>query len=139
MILKSHFILYVDDQRKSADFYAVVLNKSPRLDVPGMTEFELAGDAILGLMPKTSLPRLFGNQLAGSELPAGLLRAEIYLLVDNPAEYHQRALGAGAQNLSDLARRDWGDVAAYCFDPDGHVLAFASEFSSGLPGEAGAS
>lgn len=125
MILKSHTILYVDDQKKSADFYAVVLNKNPRLNAPGMTEFELTKDAILGLMPRTSLLRLLGNKLAGSEEPAGLLRAEIYLVVDNPGQYHRRALSAGAQNLSDLAERDWGHMAAYCLDLDGHVLAFA--------------
>lgn len=132
MILKSHIILYVDDQNKSTDFYAVVLDKSPRLNVPGMTEFELSKDAVLGLMPKTSLLRLFGNELAGSDLPAGLLRAEIYLLVDNPDEYHRRALSAGAQNLSDLEHRDWGHMAAYCIDPDGHVLAFATELNDPL-------
>jgi uncharacterized glyoxalase superfamily protein PhnB len=45
--------------------------------------------------------------------------------VDNPEEYHQRALNLGAQNLSDLAERDWGDRVAYCLDPDGYILAFA--------------
>ena len=132
MIFKSHIILYVEDQNKSADFYAIVLNKSPRLNTPGMTEFELSKDAVLGLMPKTSLLRLLGNKLTGSELPGGLLRAEIYLVVDNPEEYHQRALNAGAQKLSDLEHRDWGHMAAYCLDPDGHVLVFAFDLNDPL-------
>ena len=33
--------------------------------------------------------------------------------------------GAGAAELDGLVKRDWGDVAAYSLDPDGHVLAFA--------------
>ena len=125
MILKSHTILYVDDQKKSTDFYTLVLDKQPRLDVTGMTEFELAHDAILGLMPKAGILRLLGDNLPASAQPTGLLRAELYLLVDEPAAYHRRALDCGAQNLSDLAQRDWGHWAAYCLDPDGHVLAFA--------------
>jgi uncharacterized glyoxalase superfamily protein PhnB len=51
----------------------------------------------------------------------------LYLLVDSPAEHHRRALKAGAVELSPPLPRDWGDVASYCLDPDGHVLAFAAE------------
>ena len=49
----------------------------------------------------------------------------LYLLVDDPAAFHARALAAGARELSPLQARDWGDAAAYSLDPDGHVLAFA--------------
>ncbi|NUQ54781.1 MAG: glyoxalase, partial [Dehalococcoidia bacterium] len=55
----------------------------------------------------------------------GIPRAELYLVVDDPAACHARALAAGAVELSPLAARDWGDEAAYSQDPDGHVLAFA--------------
>jgi catechol 2,3-dioxygenase-like lactoylglutathione lyase family enzyme len=133
MILISHTILYVDDQRTSADFYAAVLNKPPRLNAPGMTEFELTPGAILGLMPKTGILRLLGGGLPTADAPSGLLRAELYMLVDDPAEYHRRALAAGAQPVSDLAARDWGHMAAYCLDPDGHVLAFAAELGDQPP------
>ncbi len=126
MILTSQTILYVDDQERSAAFYRAVLNQPPRLHVPGMTEFELAGDAVLGLMPRAGIIRLLGSANPAPDGPTGLLRAELYLLVDDPAAYLRRALDAGARPLSDLAPRDWGDLAAYCLDPDGHVLAFAS-------------
>lgn len=125
-ITSSHFILYVADQRISTDFYSAVLAKAPRLDVPGMTEFELTDGAILGLMPKAGILRLLGDALRERTAPDGQLRAELYLLVDDPAAYHHRAIRSGAQSLSDLTPRDWGDRAAYCLDPDGHVLAFAS-------------
>ncbi|NUQ05161.1 MAG: VOC family protein [Anaerolineae bacterium] len=128
--MKSHTILYVDDQTKSTEFYAMVLNKKPRLNAPGMTEFELAADSVLGLMPKPGILRLLANNIPDTAAPTGLLRAEIYLIVDNPAEYHRRALDCGAQNMSDLAKRDWGHLAAYCLDPDGHVLAFAADLST---------
>ena len=57
-------------------------------------------------------------------------RSEVYLRVDDPAACHQRALDAGATELSRLAPRDWGDEAAYSLDPDGHVLIFARPTSS---------
>jgi len=40
-----NFILYVKDQARSREFYAIVLGMAPRLDVPGMTEFGLAAYA----------------------------------------------------------------------------------------------
>jgi uncharacterized glyoxalase superfamily protein PhnB len=52
-------------------------------------------------------------------------RSEVYLLVDDPDTFHHRALSSGALELSPLAERDWGDLAAYSLDPDGHVLVFA--------------
>ncbi len=127
MILKYHSILYVDDQQHSTTFYTAVLDQQPRLHVPGMTEFELRPDAILGLMPKADIVELLESGLPRLAEPTGLMRAEIYLMVDQPEVYYRRALAAGAQPVSDLAARNWGHVAAYCLDPDGHVLAFAAE------------
>lgn len=125
MITKHHTILYVDDQARSTAFYARVLGQEPSLNVPGMTEFTLTGESILGLMPKADIVELLAEKLPANARPEGLMRAEVYLIVDDPAAYQQRAIGAGAQNVSDLARRNWGHMAAYCLDPDGHVLAFA--------------
>ena len=38
-----------------------------------------------------------------------------------------RAIEFGAREVSPLALRDWGHSVAYSLDPDGHVLAFASQ------------
>lgn len=120
--MAAHFILYVADQQRSARFYGAALARKPRLDVPGMTEFDLGEGAVLGLMPAAGIKRLLGDKLPE---PAGGPRAELYLLVDDPSAAHGRALAAGAAELSPLAARGWGHDAAYSLDPDGHVLAFA--------------
>lgn len=120
--MKAEFIAYVSDQAKARDFFAHVLDQVPRLDVPGMTEFDLGDGAVLGLMPTAGIHRLLGRGPA-SPVPFG---AELYLSVDDPAAFHARALAAGAQELSPLLLRDWGDTAAYSLTPDGLVLAFAS-------------
>ena len=122
--MRAHFILYVRDQRRSCDFYRRLLEREPRLDVPGMTEIELSDGAVLGLMPEAGITRLLGARVDPSRA-AGAPRAELYLLVDDAAALHARAVAAGAEELSPPSRRDWGHVAGYVLDPDGHVLAFA--------------
>ena len=121
----SHFILYVADQRRSAAFYTSVLAIQPRLDIPGMTEYALPGGGVLGLMPESAIRRLLGDALPDPALARGVPRAELYLVLDEPAAFHQRALAAGAAELSPMLARSWGHVAAYSQDPDGYVLAFA--------------
>jgi hypothetical protein len=121
----AHLILYVADQRESARFWSAALDLSPSLDVPGMTEFTLRDGTILGLMPEAGIAALLPT-MPNPRSPAAP-RAELYLLVDDPAGCHERALRAGATELSSLERRSWGHEAAYSLDPDRHVLAFARE------------
>lgn len=90
-----------------------------------MTEFELREGAVLGLMPEAAIRSLLGPSLPDPATASGTPRSELYLVVDDPAAYHTRALAAGAVELSPLTLRSWGDHAAYSLDPDGHVIAFA--------------
>ncbi|MBK7859658.1 MAG: glyoxalase [Archangiaceae bacterium] len=120
-----HLILYVADQARSTAFYAAVLARKPRLDVLGMTEFQLERGSILGLMPEAGIKRLLGAALPAPASARGVPRAELYLKVPGAAAFHDRALAAGAIELSPPLLRDWGDFVAYSLDPDGHVLAFA--------------
>lgn len=124
--LAAHLILYVRDQRASSAFYRAVLAGEPTLDVPGMTEFALGPGTVLGLMPEAGIRRLLGDRLPDPTTAKGVPRAEVYLVVDDAAAYHARALAAGGVELSGLAERSWGHRVAYSLDPDGHVLAVAS-------------
>lgn len=126
MSTASHFILYVADQQRSTRFYSEVLALEPRLDVPGMTEYALPGGGVLGLMPEAGIRSLLGAALPDPGAASGTPRAELYLLVAEPASYHARALATGSREPSPLLPRAWGHVAAYSLDPDAYVLAFAS-------------
>ncbi|MBK7392091.1 MAG: glyoxalase [Chloracidobacterium sp.] len=128
--MRTHFIFYVADQTKSTAFYSSVLEIEPHLMVPGMTEFALGNDAVLGLMPLSSASRLLGQELLSSGEP----RAEIYLMVDAPNNFHARALAAGAREISPYLARDWGHSAAYSIDKDGNVIAFACLTPDGITG-----
>jgi catechol 2,3-dioxygenase-like lactoylglutathione lyase family enzyme len=123
--MTAHFILYVQDQAAATRFYSAVLGMAPTLDVPGMTEFRLSDGAVLGLMPVAGIRRLLGEALPDPAGARGVPRAELYLLVQDPAACHRRALENGARELSALAPRDWGHEAAYSLDRDGLVLVFA--------------
>ena len=124
-MITAHTILFVADQARSTEFYSRVFDREPDLNVPGMTEFEISSGSILGLMPRDSASRLFGNDVKiVGEGDVGR-SAELYLLVDNAAAYLQRAIKAGAREISPLTSRDWGHRAGYCLDPDGHIIAFA--------------
>lgn len=122
-----HLVLYVRDQAASTSFYRTVLEIEPTLDVPGMTEFTLAGETVLGLMPEAGIRRLLGDRI---DVSGRSQRAELYLRVDAPERSHTRAIAAGAVELSALSARDWGDTVAYSLDLDGHVLAFAKRTDS---------
>jgi uncharacterized protein len=121
--MKAHFILFVSDQQSSTSFYSHVLASEPSLNVPGMTEFDLGGGAVLGLMPTTGAANLLGSVVtSGGASPP---RTETYIVVDDAGAFHGRAVAAGGREISPLSKRDWGHSAAYCLDPDGHIIAFA--------------
>lgn len=124
--MKAHFILFVAAQEKSTAFYSSVLGEAPILNVPGMTEFRLGQEAILGLMPEDGIARLLGASIDHPSSARNAPRSELYLVVDEPSAFHARAIASGARELSPLALRDWGHMVAYSLDPDGHLLAFAS-------------
>ena len=125
---QAYFILYVSDQRRSANFYKEVLGIEPILDVAGITEFELREGVILAVMPVESAAKLIGGQhFADSGSGQKAPKAELYLVVDDPGSHHRRALDQGSPELSPMQLRDWGHRAAYSMDPDGHVLAFAEK------------
>ncbi len=122
-----HFIFYVQNQNCSTEFYSNVLSTTPILNVPGMTQFQLPGSSILGLMPESGIKRLIGEPLPDPSTASGIPRTELYLVVSCANSYLQRALSGGASLLSTVQLRDWGQSVGYCLDPDGHVLAFADE------------
>lgn len=118
------FILYVADQHRSRDFYALLLDRTPVLDVPGMTEFDLGG-CKLGLMPEDGIARIITPTLSHPNKASGTPRCELYLLVDDLDVVIGRAKNTSARLVSSATDRDWGHRVAYFADPDGHVIALA--------------
>jgi uncharacterized glyoxalase superfamily protein PhnB len=124
--MKVHTIIYVSDQQKSTDFYKSILAIDPILDVPGMTEFKLSEEHILGLMPEKGIKQLLGDEFPDPASANGIPRVELYMCIENPEVFFERAVKLGAKQLSPILKRDWGALAGYVMDPDGHVLAFST-------------
>lgn len=123
--METEFILYVQNQNVSREFYQHVLNQIPVTDVPGMTEFELSPGVKLGLMPLTGISRILGKPIQTFDTMQH--RAELYLLCDDFLEKIQRAKDAGGRVISPAIPRDWGHTVAYFSDPDGYILALAGK------------
>lgn len=120
------FVLYVKDQKLSKEFYSKVLQLDPVLDVPGMTEFQLCDQSSLGLMPSAGIVKILEGKIVDPELANGIPRSELYLRVENPQEFHERAIAGDGKEIQPLKVMNWGDKVAYSTDPDGHIIAFAT-------------
>ncbi len=125
VVKEIEFILYIENQQVSKVFYEKLLLQKPILDVPGMTEFQLAENVKLGLMPNNGIAKIIGQTMPHPKKGAGIPRCELYLKVDDAQQYINRGLQAGAKLISALQPRDWGDTAGYIADLDGHIIAFA--------------
>ena len=118
-------ILYVSDQKRSRAFYASIFQKEPVTDVPGMTEFELSEGLKLGLMPEDNIVKILGDSMPQPSTANGIPRCELYILTDTMEEDFARAIKTGAREISPIAERNWGHLAGYVADADGHIIAFA--------------
>lgn len=121
------FILYVENQNLSRDFYASLFDLVPILDVPGMTEFQLSQSVKLGLMPNDGMAKILGNKTPHPSTGSGIPRCELYLKILNALAYLERGVQLGGIEISPMKNRDWGDYVGYLADLDGHVLAFAEK------------
>lgn len=120
-------ILYVDCQESSRDFYQKLLRKEPNLDVPGMTEFTLAENFKLGLIPNNGIAKILGSKLPHPAEGKGIPRCELYLYVEDIVAEFENAVAMGAIEISPILVRDWGDMVCYFSDLDGHVIALAEK------------
>lgn len=118
-------ILYVNDQEASSDFYTKLFRQNPDLNVPGMTEFKLAENCKLGLMPNKGIAKILSDKTPHPDTGNGIPRCELYFHVENIQLEYDNALQIGAKIISPIADRDWGDKVCYFADTDGHIIAFA--------------
>ncbi len=124
-IPKFEIILYVANQQRSRDFYASILQIEPSLDVPGMSEFKLSNDLLLGLMPENGIAKILSNKTPHPNSGNGIPRCELYFRVENIEEIFEIAINNGAKLVSQIQPRDWGDTVGYLSDFDGHIIAYA--------------
>ncbi|MBN2362652.1 VOC family protein [candidate division WOR-3 bacterium] len=123
-------VLYVSDQKRSAEFYKNIFRKEPDLDVPGMTEFDVFENLRLGIMPNDGIASILKEKTLHPSKGNGIPRCELYLYVEDLEFEYENAKKTGAVEISPIEKRNWGDRTCYFSDPDGHVLAFAEKIHS---------
>lgn len=120
-------ILYVENQEKSSAFYQKIFRRDADLHVPGMTEFNLADNFKLGLMPNKGIAKILENKMPHPDKGNGIPRCELYLYVESIEVEFDNAINSGAILISSISDRDWGDRVCYFSDLDGHIIAFAQK------------
>jgi len=127
MLPEIEFILYVKNQQKSTDFYSKILDSTPSLYVPGITEFKLSENCKLGLMPEDGIAKIIAKNAPNPALGNGIPRCELYLKVDTIEINFFKSTAIGCKIIDAIAPRDRGDNVGYLSDLDGHIIAFASK------------
>jgi uncharacterized glyoxalase superfamily protein PhnB len=123
-------ILYVNDQQASAEFYTKLFRQNPDLNVPGITEFNLAKNCKLGLMPNKGIAKILSGKTPHPEQGNGIPRCELYFIVDNIELEFENATKIGAKLVCEIKDQDWGDRVCYFADIDGHIIAFAEKLNN---------
>ncbi|MDH4471189.1 MAG: lactoylglutathione lyase [Fluviicola sp.] len=123
-------ILYVNEQMASTDFYTKLFRQHPDLNVQGMTEFKLAENCKLGLMPNNGIAKILSDKTPHPEQGNGIPRCELYFYVESIEFEFENALKIGAKLISPIEDRDWGDKVCYFADIDGHIIAFAEKLNN---------
>ncbi len=126
MINKSMIILFVKDADRAKEFYSSLFRKLPELDVEGMTEFVISDQLTLGLMPIINIRKVLENQNFDN-IEKNVVRHELYLYVDDLDYEFENAIKSGAELISPIQRRNWGDRACYFADPEANIFAFADK------------
>ena|SRR5690554_1661977 len=96
-------ILY-GKRQASTDFYTKLFHKNPELSVPGMTEFKLAENCKLGLMPR--IAKILSGKTPHPEQGNGIPRCKLYFYVENIKQEFDNATKIGAKLISPIEDRD---------------------------------
>jgi uncharacterized glyoxalase superfamily protein PhnB len=78
-------------------------------------------------MPNSGIAKILNTNTPHPDTGNGVPRCELYLHVEDIQFEFENALRAGAQLISPISERDWGDSVCYFADPDAHILAFAEK------------
>lgn len=117
-------IFAVDDAARAAAFYRAAFGWEVRVDLPVFVQLRISDELGLALYERRAFAGNTGR-LPGGAVPGGTTATELYLLCDDVEAAAAALRAAGAEELSALAPRVWGDEVAYFRDLDGNVVAVA--------------
>ena len=119
-------IFAVSDAQRAAAFYEAVFGwpRNTRIDYANYVELHPDAGGTLGLYERPG----FAGEVGAEPVevpPTQVSPAYLYVRVDDVEAAAARLEEAGAQPLSGLADRSWGERAAWFADPDRNLIAVA--------------
>ena len=120
-----HVIFAVRDVERARGFYQSVFDwpRNERIDYREYVALH-APDGTLGLCERETYAELT-EATPVAPRDAAVSPAYLYVRVPDVRTTIEKLDEAGARALAPLARRSWGDDAAWFADPDGNVVAVA--------------
>lgn len=121
-----YVILYADDVSATVSFYQRAFGLDTRFVQPSGDYAEMeTGATALGIVSRDFV----AGHLRGAAGKRGAPSAEIGIVVEDVAAAVERAVGAGAEPLSEPAEMPWGQTIAYVADPNGFPVELCSAMS----------
>ncbi len=81
-------------------------------------------------MPNSGIAKILAGKTPPPESGTGIPRCELYLYVDDIEAALKNIHDNQIAVISGLQERNWGDMAFYFADPDGHIIAFATKIKN---------
>ena len=106
------------DIERSREFYETVLSVAADDTVPSRLYFH-CGDVILAVI----------DWSVEAQEPLRPTPDDMYFATGNLDSVYERALAAGAREVSSIKQRPWGERSFYCLDPDGNRLCFVDDLT----------
>ena len=120
-------ILYVEDVARSLDFYERALGLERRFlhDSGEYGELETGATALAFAthgLAASNLPGVYDEAAEDSGRPP----FEVCFVTEDVEGAYGRAVGAGADAITEPQTKPWGQEVAYVRDPDGNLIEIAS-------------
>ncbi len=134
MVYFSQTILYVNDVRKSLDFYKKIFGLDEKF-ISGMDDYaEIESTTVALAFAKkgyinTHIKFQYLN-ISAKDAPAPM---EIAFIVENVDQVYMLAVESGATILSEPVEKPWGQRVAYIRDPDGFIVEIGSKVDVNPP------
>lgn len=128
MLYFAQTILYVEDVRKSLDFYKNIFGLDERL-ISGMEDYaEIESDTVaLAFARKKFVNTHVKFKYQDLNLDNPPPPFEIAFIVDNVDAVYQKAIDFGGTTLAAPFEKPWGQRVAYIRDPDGFLIEIGSK------------
>jgi lactoylglutathione lyase len=120
-------ILYVEDVTRSLDFYERALGLERRFlhESGDYGELETGATALAFAthgLAASNLPGVYDEAAENGGRPP----FEVCFVTEDVAGAYERAVGAGADAVTEPQTKPWGQEVAYVRDPDGNLIEIAS-------------